>query len=328
MNLMILSPGRRVEVVQYFKKTFGKNGGKILTLDMSPYAPALYEGDAHFVVEKDFNDLETYMDQVLEICKEQKVEAIITLIDPELALLAENSERFIKEGITPIVSKREIVNVCFDKYLFYKTLAEEVSVVKTYWGYEEIKEALEREEVAFPLFAKIRCGSGSVGIGKIEQLEQLEAYKNKENYIFQPFIKNKEYGVDVYFDMLDGKIKSIFMKEKLAMRAGETDKAVSVYREDIKELVMQLEKFKFRGPIDIDIFEDVEGKLYINEINPRFGGGYTHAYNCGANFIESIYSNLERKVVDANIGDYKRNIIMLKHNDAKYLDYTDFTSLT
>ena len=33
--------------------------------------------------------------------------------------------------------------------------------------------------------------------------------------------------------MLDGNIKSLFIKEKLNMRAGETDKSVSVYREDM-----------------------------------------------------------------------------------------------
>ncbi len=42
MNILILSPGRRVEVVEYFKEVFHRDGGLVYTLDMSPYAPALY----------------------------------------------------------------------------------------------------------------------------------------------------------------------------------------------------------------------------------------------------------------------------------------------
>ena len=38
MNILILSPGRRVEVVEYFKEVFHRDGGLVYTLDMSPYS--------------------------------------------------------------------------------------------------------------------------------------------------------------------------------------------------------------------------------------------------------------------------------------------------
>ena len=320
MDIMVMSPGRRVEVIRYLKQAFGKDGGRVLTLDMSRYAPALYEGDSYFVVNKDFDHLNDYIDQVIAICKKEKVQAVITLIDPELSLLAHNRQRFLDEGIQPIISDEEIVDICFDKYEFYKLLNQEVSVVKTYNEYDSVSKAIEEGDIDFPLFAKQRCGSGSAGIGKIEDVTELESYKHKKNYIYQPYVKGKEFGVDVYFDLLDGKIKSLFIKEKIAMRAGETDKAISVYREDIKELILKLEKFNFKGPIDVDVFEDSEGNIYINEINPRFGGGYPHAYNSGVNFIENIYTNLQGQSIKKNIGGYKKDVIMLKYNEAKYLN--------
>ncbi len=42
------------------------------------------------------------------------------------------------------------------------------------------------------------------------------------------------------------------------------------------------------GQIDIDIFE-VNGEYYISEVNLRFGGGYSHAYECGCNHMEIDY---------------------------------------
>ena len=323
MNIMILSPGRRVDIVQYFKAEIHKEGGKVFTLDMSPYAPGLYEGDESFVVKKDFNDLDKYIDSVIEICKDNSIKAIITLIDPELVLLAKNKEKFIKNGILPILSNYEEIIFTFDKYNFAETLKESLPVIRTYNGYDDIKLALDNKEVEFPIFAKEREGSGSVGIGSISNYEDLLSYKEKENYIFQPYVKEREFGVDVYFDFIDGKIKSLFIKEKLNMRAGETDKSVSVYREDIMNLILKLQKLKFKGPIDVDIFEDKNGKLYINEINPRFGGGYPHAYNSGVNFIKMIIENIKGNILEECIGNYEEGIIMMKYNGIKIIKEKD-----
>lgn len=319
MNLMILSPGRRVEVVNYFKKEFNNKGFKVYTLDMSPYAPALYEGDEGFVIEKNFNDLDSYINNIIEICVSKNVGAIITLIDPELVLLAKNKDKFLKNNIIPIVSNLDTIMYTFDKYDFSKKLKDIVNVIPTYKSYNDIKIAIENNEVEFPIFAKVRDGSGSVGIGRIDDFNELEGYINKDNYIFQPYVKEKEYGVDIFFDMIDGKIKKYFIKEKLNMRAGETDKSISVYRKDISDIVTKLEGLGFLGPIDMDIFEDKYGNLYVNEINPRFGGGYSHAYNSGVDFIECIYKNLIGEINEENIGRYEEGLLMLKYNGTKFI---------
>ena len=56
----------------------------------------------------------------------------------------------------------------------------------------------------------------------------------------------------------------------------------------------------YRGQIDIDIFE-IGGDYYISEVNPRFGGGYPHAYECGCNHMDLIVNNLSGKTNLVNI---------------------------
>ena len=320
MNLMILSPGRRVEVVQYFKKELHKTDGKVFTLDMSPYSPALYEGDEAFVIKKDFNNLDSYIDNIIDICVKNNINSIITLIDPELVLLAQNRKKFLDNNIFVILSDLDEILFTFDKYKFAKELKDKINVIPTYNEYSEIRKALDNNEVEFPIFAKIRDGSGSAGIGELACEEELLAYKDKKNYIFQPCVKEKEFGIDVYFDMIDGKIKTFFIKEKLNMRAGETDKSISLFREDIAEIIFSLEELGFKGPIDVDIFEDKDGKLYVNEINPRFGGGYSHAYNAGVDFIELIINNLNGNINGKSIGNYEEDLVMLKYNGTKFIN--------
>ena len=121
MNLLILSPGRRVEIVEYFKETFHAAGRKVYTLDMSPYAPALYSGDEFFRIDKDFNHLDQYIAHILEICKEKNISVILTLIDPELVLLSDYKELFESKGIKLILCDLKFIKQTFDKFGFYNT---------------------------------------------------------------------------------------------------------------------------------------------------------------------------------------------------------------
>ena len=99
------------------------------------------------------------------------------------------------------------------------------------------------------------------------------------------------------------------------MRAGETDKAVSFKN---PELFALIEKFVleagYKGQIDIDIF-DIDGQYYINEVNPRFGGGYPHAYESGCNHMKLILNNLNGRINEKRIGDYDEGIYMMKYNE-------------
>ena len=315
MNILILSPGRRVEIVEYFKETFHAVGGKVFTLDMSPYAPALYSGDEFFRIDKDFNHLEYYIDNVLEICKQKEVSAILTLIDPELVLLSDYKDIFEALGIKVILSDIDFVKQTFDKYGFYCAYKDIINLVETVGSYEEAKKKLKDGTWKYPLFAKLRDGSASIGIKKIYSSIDFDGIKENPKYIYQPFIDGAEYGIDAYFDLITGELVSVFMKKKIAMRAGETDKAISVKSQTVLNEVKQITKIKgLYGPIDIDVFVSNAGEVYINEINPRFGGGHPHAYGCGINFMKLILDNLEGKVNTPIFDNYEEGIMMLKYN--------------
>lgn len=319
MNLMILSPGRRVDIVEYFKKEFHVNKGFVYTLDITKYSSALYYGDDYFVIEKDFSNLDKYINKVIDICISKKVDAVITLIDPELELLAKNKAKFESNGIIPIVSDLETISLTFDKYIFFEKLRDSFPVVPTWKSVHDCLLAINNREVCFPIFAKIRNGSGSVGICKVEDLNALKSYSSFDNYVFQPYLLKNEYGMDMYFDMISGKLVSYFIKKKINMRSGETDKSISIKNRELENLALKLTSFNFRGPIDMDIFEDSDGNFIINEINPRIGGGYPHAYNCGVNFMKKIVNNLNGIENIVELGAYEENIVMMKYNSALYM---------
>ena len=72
----------------------------------------------------------------------------------------------------------------------------------------------------------------------------------------------------------------------------------------------------YKGQIDIDIF-DIDDQYYISEVNPRFGGGYPHAYESGCDHMKMIINNLNGIANEKRIGAYDEGIYMMKYNEVK-----------
>lgn len=318
LNILILSCGTRNKIVQYFKKELDGRGLVIAT-DCSDLAPALYEADKHFIVPR--MDDEGYLDAILSICKENNIKAVLSLIDPELCLLAEHKQAFLRIGTMPIVSELDVVELCFDKYKMFEFLVRNgFKTVRSYVDKEIFYSDVGAGVINYPVFVKPVRGSASINISKVTSKEEIELLFNRfDNLMIQEFMDGTEYGADVYIDIISSKPVAIFIKEKIKMRAGETDKSVSIKDEQLFELITKfVRETGFKGIIDIDIFK-VNGEYYISEVNPRFGGGYPHAYESGVNVPAMIINNLSGVKNKGEISNYQEGIHMMKFSEVKII---------
>lgn len=316
MNILILSAGTRNKIVQYFKKSID---GKVIATDMQKTAPAIYEADNYYIVPR--ITAPNYIDIILNICKNECVDAVLSLIDPELSLLAKNEEKFNASGVKIIGSSYELCERALDKMqMFYWLVEHNYNCAKSYVNKNDFYKDLDSGKISFPVFVKPVRGSASIAISRVEDKETLEIlFKHSDNLMIQEFLQGQEIGADVYIDMISGEVVSIFTKKKLLMRAGETDKAVSFKDKKLFELIEKFcQESGWRGQIDIDIFY-MDGKYYISEVNPRFGGGYPHAYECGCNHMKLIDNNINNIKNQKNIGSYKDGVYMMKYNEIKII---------
>ncbi|MDK0960217.1 ATP-grasp domain-containing protein [Clostridium perfringens] len=314
MNILITSCGRRTKLIEYFRNEFNEHGNVVVT-DCDNLAPALYFADKFYITSR--IDNKRYIDEILEICKKENIKGILSLIDPELSLLAKNRDKFEEIGVKVIGSSYEVTELCFDKYKFFKFLNEnKFKCAKTYISLDEFKNDYNDGKISFPVFVKPRTGSASLGINKVDFMEHLELlYKLFPNMIIQEFIPGQEYGVDCYIDLLSSEVISIFAKKKIRMRSGETDKAISIKDEKLFNIVESLvKKLNLKGVIDIDVFEN-NGEWIISEINPRFGGGHLLAYECKENYPKLILNNLNLITNKQKIGDYCSGKYMVKYDE-------------
>lgn len=319
MNILILSAGTRNKIVQYFVSELN-GSGKVIATDMSELAPAIYEADKYYIVPK-MTD-QNYLDIILKICEDEQVDGVLSLIDPELSFLANNKEKFESIGTVVVGSSYELCELSLDKFQMYNWLLEhKYRCAKSYMDKELFYQDLENGVITYPVFVKPARGSASIAISKVYDKETVELLlAHDDGLMIQEFLNGQEIGADVYIDMLSGEVVSIFTKKKVKMRAGETDKAVSFKDENLFELITKfVTEAGYRGQIDIDIFE-VNGKYYISEVNPRFGGGYPHAYECGVNHMKFIVNNLLNKKNGSYIGMYEQGYAMMKYNDLKIIE--------
>ncbi len=318
-NILILSAGTRDKLVQAFVQEW-KGHGKVIATDCSNVAPAIYDADKAYIVPRISDP--GYIERILEICKAEEITAVFSLIDPELSLIAKERARFEAIGVTPIVSSYELCELSLNKYRMYEYLqgcGPEAGGFKTatcYRNVTDFRQDLAAGKVFYPVFVKPQGGSASLEIHEVQDGLMLDTLMMQdEDLMIQEYMHGQEYGADVYIDMISGKVTSLFVKKKIKMRAGETDKSVSIHDEDLfRRIVSFVEHAGFRGMIDIDLFL-IDNEWYLSEVNPRFGGGYPHAYACGVNFPAYVLNNLEGRENPVTIGAYEDDVYMMKYNE-------------
>mgnify|MGYP000588098243 CR=1 FL=1 len=150
MNILFCSAGRRVELLKDFRKSMDE-GDRIIAADLSNLAPALYVADAHYLVPR--IDDPAYLDTILDICCKEKINAVTTLIDPEIELLAKNRTRFEEIGVEVLAPYTETAELCFDKFKMYQHLTTHGIPTPDTWGdYASAMAAIESGSLAFPVF--------------------------------------------------------------------------------------------------------------------------------------------------------------------------------
>ncbi|MGN0262419.1 MAG: ATP-grasp domain-containing protein [Eggerthellaceae bacterium] len=310
VNILFCSAGRRGELLKDFRKTMGNNG-VIVAVDNSNIAPALYCADKRYLAPR--IDDPGYVDFLLDICKKESIDAITTLIDPEIEVLADNREKFEALGVLVLTPYPKCAQLCFDKFKMYKHLVDNnIPTVNTYGDLDSFIKGQESGEIVFPVFVKPRNGSGSIGARRIDTVEELRiAIEEDPTLIIQELMTAEDVDADIYVDAISHELVNAFTKKKLSTTIGGANKTVSFkddsFFEAIKRAVAVL---NLCGPSDIDFFYK-DGEYLLSEVNPRFGGAYLHAYGAGVDFVKLIENNVEGTANKPVFGDYEDGVVMM-----------------
>ena len=314
MNVLLTCAGRRAYEIGAFRRAVDGRGS-VFACDADHSAPALQMADDSFVVPP--IEAPDYVATLLKLCERHAVGLVIPAFEPELPLLAARRADFAAVGTDVLVSSDEVIATCYDKVASAAFLAEcGVRSPRTYLSLDGALAALRSGELAYPVMVKPRFGVSSIGNHMADDEEELRFFYGQcrkqiaatflassstddpaKSVLIQEAIDGEEYGLDIVND-LDGHYACTFVKRKLRMRAGQTDRAATVDDPRLEALGALIGRgLGHRGILDCDVFVDRDGDCVI-DLNPRFGGGYPFSHLAGANVPAALIAWAEGREPD------------------------------
>lgn len=294
-NILILSAGRRVELIECFRRAAKELGisSRLVTAEISGLAPAVFFSDRNYMVPAAGSP--EYLERLAEICREEKISLVVPTIDEELLPLSAAAEKLEKiTGAKALVPPYGVVSVCRDKRrtcAFFERNGFGCPKVYT-------EEELEKGRIRFPLFIKPVSGSAGEGAHKIISREELDFYRRSPGeQMVQEFVSGDEYSVDVLCGF-DARLVAIVPRRRLQVRAGEIVRGrVEKRRELIDDIKRMVSVLRPVGMLTVQCILSQDSIKYL-EINPRFGGGVTMSILAGADFPRWIYQMLMGKQLE------------------------------
>ena len=273
---------------------------------MSPFAPALYLADEHYLVP--FSNSPEYLEIMLNLCKKKHINLVIPTRDEELPWFAEHKALFTEVGAAVMVPSPTSVEICQDKKLFIKFCqTHNYDTPKTHEKIEAITE------LDFPLFAKPRYGKGGKQATRIDSRPELSRISGQlSDVIIQEYIQWPEYTIDLFMDF-SGQVISAVPRERLYVFGGE-----SFVSKTAKHPILIEESVRLAINLDLVGHNTIqaffaEGTVKFIEVNPRFGGAAHLGFVAGAPSPLFLIKLMKGDKLEARVGDFQENLVMMRY---------------
>ncbi|RMD04325.1 ATP-grasp domain-containing protein [Clostridium autoethanogenum] len=323
MKILLTDIGDRVQLINCLK-----NSCTVIGADyMGRISPAAAFVDQFYSIPK-FDD-SNYINLLLDICKSENIDFLIPLHEGKFYTLCENRQKFTSIGTTLLLSSEKIIDICQNKLKTYKFLGKnKISSPKSYSKIEMLK-LIENNHVDFPLIVKPINGTGSVGVFKVYDINELNFFiKYIKEPIVQEYVDGTEYTVDVLCD-LHGFPISIVPRERIEVKAGEVLKSRTVMHRQIiketykliKDLVEEVDSadnIRAVGPFTIQCKVTKDDEIKFIEINPRFGGGVPLTFKAGVDYGKYFNMMVRGQEIEPVIGKFEE-VTMLRYNEAIFI---------
>ncbi|MCI9319126.1 MAG: ATP-grasp domain-containing protein [Lachnospiraceae bacterium] len=242
-----------------------------------------------------------YINRILEICRERKVDYICPLTDDEIDVFNENRQKFENLSIL-CMSDYDVINICRNKKKTADTL-KGTGLCNVIWDYG--MEDIEKHNICFPVVGKPVRGRSSQGFRIFTDEEEFYGFCRKVKageYLFQPYIAGNVITVDVVRDKRTGCCAAAARRELLRTLNG-AGLSVQVFREEALEKVCEdlAESLGITGCVNFEFLETEDGVRYLLECNPRFSGGVEFSVLSGYDFVRNHMRCFENKPIETKI---------------------------
>ena len=291
-----------------------------------------------------FPESPDFIEKVLQICLNEKVDIIIPLVTRELLVFAANKKLFTENRISVSVSDQEPLTIANNKYLLMKFCRENNIPVPAFHLVKSLNEFREAagmlgypvEKICFKppvsnglrgfriiednqdrLFSLLNEKPNNIFIGFDEFISICNSGHSFPELIVMEYLPGEEYSVDVLVN--NGRFISAIPRSRDHIKMGISFVGSAVNdKEIIKYSRMVVEGLKLNGNIGLQFKRDKNGIPKIIESNPRVQGTIVLCTAAGENMVyEAVKLGIgeELSVPEINWG-----VKMIRYWDELFLD--------
>jgi biotin carboxylase len=224
-------------------------------------------------------------EKITEICKEQAIDAVLTIASD----VAVTTVNYVATALNLVGNSNDSSLICTDKNKMKDAFATAKLPIANYVELYESSELVKVKRLKYPLIVKPSDRSGSLGVTKIMNEEQLNSAfqlaRNcslKKTVIIEEFITGNEISVESisydgehYFLAFTDKVTSgapHFVELEHHQPANLTPNATKQIQELLTKALTTLGIMN--GAAHSELIIDEKNNIFINEIGARMGGDF------------------------------------------------------
>ncbi len=247
-------------------------------------------------------------------CFENEIDVLVPTVDDELLPLAKERGVFSTCGTKLLLTSKESLEICLDKYKLMKVCEHTVPVPR----FAIFDETFDASGWEFPLFIKPRSGAGSRGIIKIDTPSELAAVTRNAELLIQEFLPGEEYSVDVLITK-DGNVIAAVPRERLKIDSGIAVTSKTLVDADLENFARQVAvQVGLTYTVNIQFRRDKNGKPCLLEVNPRFPGTMPLTVASGVNMPRLSLEHLLGLELTPAMGNFQE-LAMVRYWQEKFI---------
>ncbi|UAJ80970.1 ATP-grasp domain-containing protein [Leifsonia sp. ZF2019] len=254
--------------VAVIRSLLARDDVDVLAADMDGWASGLYlvaAGNRRIVPA---GRSETFVDELITMCRTDGVDVLFSTVDVELPGLAARRDELLAVGTALAAPSYETLVTCLDKHALAQRVDGAARIPLT--------RLLTAEGVAedwdFPVIVKPRSGAGSRGVRLIPDRDALEGLTLDDSILIQENLPGEEFSVDVLAG-LDGGVIAAVPRSRERVDSGVSIAGRTVKRAELSDTAAAVARaIGLTGVANVQLRYSVEGVPALLEVNPRFPG--------------------------------------------------------
>ncbi len=268
---------------------FQEKGLRVVAVDSDPLAVGSVFADAAYQVP--LATAPGYVDELLDICRTERVDWLVPNLDEELVLLSSNRHRFEAIGTRLLLSNTNTVAICTDKLKTSHFFARNGIPGPRTWDGQSLPPLADLHP--FPKIVKPRSGRGSTGVHLVHDWDELRFFLQRTPApVVQDFAPGVEFTIDALAGF-DSNLLVISPRRRIATDSGISSKGSCTWNEEIVYWVRKIiQLLPIVGPANIQCFLGDDANLVFTEVNARIAGSCILTEAAGVPFFDGIIALL------------------------------------